>query len=215
MDRGARLSPAQTAHGGAARPVEPLCPRTLRAYCVARRLSRPDPGRRTLQAGLCPGECASRPSGRERSDPAVRRLSAPRRISCGPTAARHADPDRPIRTVRDRPRPLATDQRRGCLSRAAGGRIAVARASCLKLARLRRDGTTLFMAGSLLINLLRIVSTVALTRLLNPADFGAMGIVASIQFVLIMISDVGFFAYVMRKVDEGENQRQLLDEVWT
>jgi len=78
--------------------------------------------------------------------------------------------------------------------------------------RLRTDGTTLFLAGSLLLNLLRIVSTVALTRLLGPADFGAMGVIASIQFILAMVSDVGFFAYVVRRdIDD----RRLLDEVWT
>lgn len=81
------------------------------------------------------------------------------------------------------------------------------------LRRLRHDGTTHFMAGSLLLNLLRIVSTVALTRLLDPRDFGAMGVIASVQFVLIMISDVGFFAYVVRQ--ENPNDRRMLDEIWT
>jgi len=80
--------------------------------------------------------------------------------------------------------------------------------------RLRSNGATLFLAGGLLLNLMRIVSTVILTRLLSPDDFGAMGVIASIQFVLVMVSDVGFFAYVVRKTDEDFDGR-MLDEVWT
>ena len=86
-------------------------------------------------------------------------------------------------------------------------------ATARTIARLRTDATTHFLAGSVLLNLLRIVSTVALTRLLSPDDFGAMAVIASVQFVLNMISDVGFFAYVVRSADA--NDRQLLDEIWT
>lgn len=82
------------------------------------------------------------------------------------------------------------------------------------LGRLKSNGTTLFLAGGLLLNLMRIVSTVVLARLLSPDDFGAMGVIASIQFVLVMVSDVGFFAYVVRKTGEDFDAR-MLDEVWT
>lgn len=83
------------------------------------------------------------------------------------------------------------------------------------LGRFGTDGTTLFMAGNLLVNLLRLVSTVTLTRLLSPSDFGAIGVIVSIQFVLVMISDVGFFAYVVRHDERDEGNNRLLDEVWT
>lgn len=81
------------------------------------------------------------------------------------------------------------------------------------LGRLRSDSSTHFLMGSVLLNLLRIISTVALTRLLSPDDFGAMGVIASVQFVLIMLSDVGFFAYVVRNSET--DQRRMLDQIWT
>ncbi|WP_205421036.1 oligosaccharide flippase family protein [Sphingomonas mesophila] len=86
-----------------------------------------------------------------------------------------------------------------------------------RLARQAKDvlgrGTSFVIAGNIVVNLARIVSTVALTRLLTAEDFGVVGIVSSILYIAVMLSDVGFQAYVVRH-DEGE-QASFLDEVWT
>lgn len=73
--------------------------------------------------------------------------------------------------------------------------------------------TSLHLAGSLIVNGLRIVSTVILTRLLSADDFGAVGITTSIMIVFVLLSDVGFFAFVVRSSRAAEPR--FLDEVWT
>ncbi len=62
-------------------------------------------------------------------------------------------------------------------------------------------------------NLLRLVSSVVLTRLLDPSAFGIIGIVTSVMFFLAMISDAGFQAYVVRHV--RSNDILFLNTVWT
>lgn len=65
----------------------------------------------------------------------------------------------------------------------------------------------------LLVNALRLLSTVVLTRLLSPEDFGATAIFAAIVIVFQMISDLGFHLFVIRHRD-GEAPR-FLDVIWT
>jgi O-antigen/teichoic acid export membrane protein len=60
---------------------------------------------------------------------------------------------------------------------------------------------------------LRIVSSIVLTRLLSAADFGAIGVITSIVYVFALLSDVGYYAYVVKQVDDPTPR--LLDEVWT
>lgn len=74
-------------------------------------------------------------------------------------------------------------------------------------------GTSFVIAGNVVVNLARIVSTVVLTRLLTAEDFGVVGIISSMLYIAVMLSDVGVQAYIVRH-DEGE-QTQFLDEVWT
>lgn len=62
-------------------------------------------------------------------------------------------------------------------------------------------------------NLLRILSTIVLTRMLSPQDFGVAGITAAILAVLMMISDVGFHVFIVQHPRGDE--RHLLDVVWT
>ena len=89
--------------------------------------------------------------------------------------------------------------------------------SLFRLLALIRDvlsrGTSFVIAGNVLVNLARIVSTVVLTRLLTAEDFGVVGIISSILYIVVMLSDVGVQAYIVRH-DEGA-QTQFLDEVWT
>lgn len=73
--------------------------------------------------------------------------------------------------------------------------------------------TNVFLAGSILANAMRLLSTIILTRILTAADFGAVALVSSLQFFFIMLSDVGIFAYVVRSSDGDDGD--FLNEVWT
>lgn len=62
-------------------------------------------------------------------------------------------------------------------------------------------------------NVLRIASNLVLTRLLAPEAFGVVGVVSSISFVLQLLTDAGFRAFVVRsrKADE----RRFRNVIWT
>lgn len=62
-------------------------------------------------------------------------------------------------------------------------------------------------------NVLRIFSSIVLTRLLDSEAYGIVGIVTSVAFVMAMLSDTGIIPYVIRH-PEGHSKK-LLDEVWT
>lgn len=76
-----------------------------------------------------------------------------------------------------------------------------------------RADTTTVVGTVVLLNLLRIVSTIVLTRLLNAEAYGVVGIVTSISVVFALISDIGVVAFVIRH--ERGLDTQLLDEIWT
>lgn len=82
-----------------------------------------------------------------------------------------------------------------------------------RMRRLIASDTAVVVASVVTLNLLRIVSTVILTRLLTPDVFGAMGLIASLAFVLQMISDLGFQAFVVRHPDG--DAPGFLDAIWT
>lgn len=62
-------------------------------------------------------------------------------------------------------------------------------------------------------NLLRLASTVLLTRLLAPEAFGLIAMIGSIFYVIAMVTDAGFQAYVVRH-ERGDDPR-FLDAIWT
>jgi len=66
-----------------------------------------------------------------------------------------------------------------------------------------------FKAGS---SILRLISNLILTRILTPEAFGAVGIIISIRYVLTMISDIGFRAYLIR---HERHDDRLLNTLWT
>ncbi|WP_138956723.1 oligosaccharide flippase family protein [Sphingomonas sp. KC8] len=73
---------------------------------------------------------------------------------------------------------------------------------------------TMLVAGTvILLNLIRMISSMVLTRLLDVEIFGVVGVLTSIAIVFTMISDLGFVAYVVRS-HEGVDKR-FLDEIWT
>jgi O-antigen/teichoic acid export membrane protein len=75
------------------------------------------------------------------------------------------------------------------------------------------NSVALVTATVLLTNVLRLGSTIVLTRLLSPADFGATAIFGAIVIVFQMISDLGFHLFVVRHRD-GDVPR-FLDVIWT
>lgn len=95
-----------------------------------------------------------------------------------------------------------------------------AEASTARLARLRnfaasaaRGKFALILSTVVMLNLLRIVSSMVLTRLLDAEAFGATGFIMSVMFVFGMISDLGIFAFVVRHRDAAD--ARFLDEVWS
>ena len=61
-----------------------------------------------------------------------------------------------------------------------------------------QKNTSVVLIGNIIGNLLRIVSTVVLTRILTAGDFGAMAIVATALYIFVMLSDVGFYPFIVR-----------------
>jgi lipopolysaccharide exporter len=73
--------------------------------------------------------------------------------------------------------------------------------------------SSVLVSASVASNLLRLVSTIVLTRVLAPNDFGLIAIIGSIFYVIAMVTDAGFQAYVVRH--ERGDEPQFLDAIWT
>lgn len=73
--------------------------------------------------------------------------------------------------------------------------------------------TNVVIGAVVINNFLRAVSSVILTRLFVPEVFGIAGIIASVAFVLAMMSDLGFQAFVVRHPDA--ERRDFADTIWT
>ncbi len=73
--------------------------------------------------------------------------------------------------------------------------------------------TSLVMGQMVFQNLLRIVSSMTLTRLLSAGDFAVVGLVSSVLVTLALISDIGLAAFIIRH--ERTMERDFRDEVWT
>lgn len=82
-----------------------------------------------------------------------------------------------------------------------------------RLWRLARGGTASVVGSALSNNVLRIVSSMTLTRLLSSEAFGVAGILFSVSLVMQLISDVGLYDFIVRH-EEGDDPR-FLDEIWT
>ncbi len=63
------------------------------------------------------------------------------------------------------------------------------------------------------LNLLRVISSLLLTRLLSPTDFGVIGMVSVAHYTITMLLDFGTDAYLVRH-REIHDRRQL-DVIWT
>lgn len=76
-----------------------------------------------------------------------------------------------------------------------------------------RTPTAAVVATVGLTNVVRIFSSAILTRLLTASDYGVVGIITSITYIVAMLSDFGFFAFLVRH--ERSDDPVFLDEVWT
>jgi lipopolysaccharide exporter len=67
-----------------------------------------------------------------------------------------------------------------------------------KTFRPRLTGSSALALSTVATNLLRIVSTVCLTRLLSPDVYGITGMILSVFYMINMVTDIGLQAYVVR-----------------
>jgi O-antigen/teichoic acid export membrane protein len=73
--------------------------------------------------------------------------------------------------------------------------------------------TSVVVGVMLLQNVLRIVSSVILTRLLNAEAFAVVGIITAVMVTFALISDIGIIAFLVRHPNGAD--RGFRDEVWT
>jgi len=87
------------------------------------------------------------------------------------------------------------------------------RVTRVRLKQLATGGTAsvVFNAGA--INVIRLGSNLTLTRLLTPEAFGVTAIIVSIQLVIALLSDVGFYDFIVQHKD-GDDPK-FRDQVWS
>ncbi|MEM8937003.1 MAG: oligosaccharide flippase family protein [Pseudomonadota bacterium] len=74
------------------------------------------------------------------------------------------------------------------------------------------DGTSALVGLQILTAVLRLCSSIILTRLLVPTDYALAGIVTAVLVTLNLVADLGLFAYVTRHASADHNT---LKSVWT
>src|SRR5437879_3727055 len=79
--------------------------------------------------------------------------------------------------------------------------------------RLRVTQSSSLALSNVISNLVRIVSTMCLTRLLSPDVYGIVGMIGSVFFVITMLTDVGFQAYIVRH--HSSDDAEFMNSVWT
>ncbi|MBB5519546.1 oligosaccharide flippase family protein [Amphiplicatus metriothermophilus] len=75
-----------------------------------------------------------------------------------------------------------------------------------------RHGATMMISFMGARNAVRLGSNLVLTRLLTPEAFGVVGVIVSVNYVLNMLSDMGFTAYLVRHKREDP---RFLSVIWT
>ena len=80
----------------------------------------------------------------------------------------------------------------------------------LTLAKTRTGVLALTTGGNLVV---RTISSMLLTRLLTPTDFGIVGIITSVFFAVAMVTDLGFQDFLIRH--ERTEDRHFRDVIWT
>ena len=82
-----------------------------------------------------------------------------------------------------------------------------------RLRQLATGGTASIAVSVAATNVLRIVSSMTLTRLLDAHAYGVVGVITSIAYMLAMLADVGLYGFIVRHA-EGDDPT-FLDQVWT
>jgi lipopolysaccharide exporter len=82
-----------------------------------------------------------------------------------------------------------------------------------RLRQLATGGAASIAVSVAATNVLRIVSSMTLTRLLDSHAYGVVGVITSIAYMLAMLTDIGLLGFVVRHA-EGDDSR-FLDQVWT
>jgi O-antigen/teichoic acid export membrane protein len=93
------------------------------------------------------------------------------------------------------------------ISRFSNGRTAT------RLRQLATGGAAAIAVSVGLTSVLRIISSMTLTRVLDAHAYGVVGIITTVAFMLGMLSDVGLASFIIRH-KEG-NDRLFRDQVWT
>ena len=75
------------------------------------------------------------------------------------------------------------------------------------------SGTGIVLGTQIAGNIIRVVSTLILTRLLSPGDYGVVGIITVTHYSIVMLSDLGIDSYIVRK--KLESDKHALDVIWT
>lgn len=60
---------------------------------------------------------------------------------------------------------------------------------------------------------IKLCSSLILTRILDPSQYGIIGLLMSVVFILLMLSDVGFAVCIVR--DENGEEQTYLNTAWT
>lgn len=82
-----------------------------------------------------------------------------------------------------------------------------------QLRRLATGGTASIAVNVAATNVLRIFSSMTLTRLLDSSAYGVVGVITSIAYMLTMVSDAGFYPFIIRHTRSEDPN--FLDEIWT
>jgi lipopolysaccharide exporter len=76
-----------------------------------------------------------------------------------------------------------------------------------------KNKTFILVSSNVFLLALRVLSSVILTRLLEPTAFAIIAIIATVQAAASLLSDMGFFQYVVRH--HNFDDRDFLDEIWS
>lgn len=82
-----------------------------------------------------------------------------------------------------------------------------------RLTRLATTRTGVVVLTTAATMMIRTVSSVLLTRLLAPKDFGIVGIISTFLYALTMVTDLGFQSFIVRH--ERAEDRHFLNAIWT
>lgn len=92
--------------------------------------------------------------------------------------------------------------------------------TCMKVSsavfslKAKLGGETSIVAGTVITqNVLRLVGSVIMTRLLSAEAFGVVGIITSVIVTFGLISDIGITAFIIRH--RGADDRDFINELWT